>query len=328
MKKPIKLKHQLLFFILAIILFGFSNHALALTITPARIEISGDPGQTLSGEIEIINEESSSKTFFTSFENFEPRGDSGAPYFVGAKDGLATWIKSDSNVEIAKGENKFVPYSITIPKNAEPGGYFAAIFFGTSPVGAQGGGEVSIGGRIGALVLLRVNGDIKEGGGLVGFTTSGNQRFFSSLPVSFLYRLNNTGGDRIVPVGEITFKNTIRFTADKILANKKDGSVLPNSIRRFDVVWGESLIPKNENDTVGFFGMAERQLQNFRFGWYTAVLNLNWGNTNQTANASYNFFVFPWQLLIIIIVIMICVFVAVKRYNKYIVKSAIKNINE
>ncbi|MBI3888449.1 hypothetical protein HY311_01505 [Candidatus Nomurabacteria bacterium] len=325
MKKQIKLKYPLLFFIpVLIVLFGVSNYARALTIAPARIELSGDPGQTLSGEIEIINEESSNKTFFTSFENFEPRGDSGAPYFVGAKDGLATWIKSISSVQIGKGENKLIPYSITIPKNTEPGGYFAAIFFGTTPVNTQSGGEVSIGGRIGALVLLRVNGDIKEGGGLNEFMTNGGQRFFSSLPVSFFYRLNNTGGDRIVPLGEISFKNMIRLTADKISANKKEGSVLPNSIRKFDVIWGESLIPQNGEDTAGFFTIAWKQLQNFRFGWYTAVLNLTWGNTNQTGSASYNFFIIPWQLLILIVVALLLIFMSVKRYNKFIVSSATK----
>src|SRR3989338_8239771 len=96
---------------------GLYDTVEALTIAPARIEIGGDPGQTLSGEIEIINEENSNKTYYTSYENFEPRGDSGAPYFVGAKTGLATWIKTTPSVQINKGDRKFIPYTISIPKN-------------------------------------------------------------------------------------------------------------------------------------------------------------------------------------------------------------------
>lgn len=306
--------------------FVITNTAHALTISPARIELNGDKGQTLSGEIEIINEESTAKTFYTSYENFESRGDSGAPYFIGSKDGLATWISTSPSVQINKGEKKIIPYSVSIPENAESGGYFAAIFFGTSPVNTQSGGEVSIGGRIGALILLRVNGEIKEGGGLNEFTTKGKQRFFSGLPITFSYKLNNTGGDRVVPRGEIKFKNTLRITTEKISANEREGSVLPNSTRKFDVTWGDADSIEKENP--GFFGMAWRQLTDFHLGWYTAKISLNWGETNQTGGASYNFFIIPWQLLIIVIIVLFCVYLVIKKYNKYIISKAIKSINK
>ena len=100
----------------------------ALTVSPARFEITGDPGTTLSGEIEVFNEQEGTRTFFTSYENFEPSGDSGAPHFIGSKDGLATWIRSDSKIILESGKRVVIPFSIAIPQNAEPGGHFAVIF--------------------------------------------------------------------------------------------------------------------------------------------------------------------------------------------------------
>lgn len=308
-----------------LVVAGFATPVFALTVSPARIEITGDPGSTLQGEIELFNEQDGEKTFFTSFENFEPSGDSGAPHFIGSEDGLATWIRSDSKVTLGSGKRNVISYSIAIPQNAEPGGYFAAIFFGSQEPGASEGGQVSVGGKIGVLVLLRVSGEVEEGGGLINFSEKNNKRFFSTLPITFAYRLNNTGGDRIVPKGEMKIKNTVRLNSATLLANKNEGSVLPGSTRKFEVMWGEE-----QEESTGFFQMAGKQWSNFHFGWYTAKLNLSWGTTNQTANSSYNFFVLPWQLLILILIALV-IFgligrVFVKKYNRWIISQATQQL--
>ena len=308
---------------------GIASPAFALTVSPARVEITGDPGTTLQGEIELFNEQEGTRTFFTSFENFEPSGDTGAPHFIGAKDGLATWIRSDNKVVLESGKRSVVPYSIAIPQNAEPGGHFAAIFFGSQEPGATGGGQVSVGGKIGVLVLLRVSGEVEEGGGLLEFGAKDKQRFFISLPITFAYRLNNTGGDRVVPLGEIKIKNTLRLTSATLLANKNEGSVLPSSARKFEVLWGQEsqVISGTPQETkTGFFETAGKQWSDFHFGWYTANLNLTWGATNQTANASYSFFVLPWQLLLIILIILAVLGfmgrIGLKKYNRWIIAQA------
>ena len=304
----------------------------ALTVSPVRMEITADPGQTVTGKLLLLNEQDGTKTFYSSFENFEPSGDSGAPRFIGAGDGLATWMEIDSKVTLESGKSIDIPYSITIPQNAEPGGYFAAIFFGSQAPGVQGGGEVSIGGKIGVLILLRVSGEVAEGGGLLEFITKEKNRFFSTLPISFFYRLNNTGGDRIVPSGEIKIKNIFQITSATLLANKNEGSVLPGSIRKFEVIWGNKLPTTNNKEELdsGFFAMAGRQWKEFHFGWYTARISLVWGDTNQTANASYNFFIIPWQLLSIALIILIILWfvlrAGLKRYNRYIIAQATQQL--
>lgn len=310
---------------------GFAHHVHALTISPAKIEVVGDPGSVLSGEIEIFNEQDEPKTFYTSYENFEPRGDSGAPHFVGAPDGLATWIETQPEVTINPGERLVVPYKITVPQDARAGGYFAAIFFGNQPPASQSGGEVTIGGKIGALVLLRVSGDIEEKGGLTQFGVKDGKRFFSKTPVTFAYTLNNLGGDRIVPNGEIKVKNTFWLTSATLIANKNEGSVLPNSSRAFEVVWTDAPEDRKKKDQPeeapqGFFATAGAQLKDFHFGVYTAKLDIVWGETEQTAKDSFVFFIIPWQLLSIVFVILIILGLIsirfIRRYNRWIIAQA------
>ncbi len=319
--------HKKLLYTLALILFlGTAIDVYSLTVSPAKIEITGDPGQTIQGDIELFNEQEEGKTFYVSYENFESRGDSGAPYFIGAQDGLATWISSLSEVTLVSGERKQVSYTISIPASAKPGGYFSAIFFGSQPVQDNDGGEVTIGSKIGVLLLLKVSGEVEESAGLVDFGIKNGQRFFSTLPVTFQYGFTNTGGDRLVPRGEIKIKNTFQLTSATLLANDREGSVLPNSTRRFEVLWGKERSNLEDKD---FFETAFSQLTNFHFGWYRATMHIAWGASSQSTQATYNFFVIPWQLLSVLAVLLAiawCVFkLWARRFKQRILEEAMRN---
>ncbi len=306
--------------------------AQALTISPVKMEISGDPGSTLQGELLLFNEQSETKTFYSSSENFEARGETGAPFFLSERKGLATWIKTDAEVTLNPQEEKTIPFSIAIPKDAEPGGYFAAILWGQTPPEAIGGGQVAVGGRLGVLMLLRVAGEVEESGGLLEFGVKDKQKFFSSLPVTFSYRFNNTGGDRVVPRGEITVKNLFGRTSATLLVNKKEGSVLPGSARKYEVKWeSEQQAASDEQQdaeklSASILGVAGKQWSEFHFGWYTAKLNVAWGATNQAVTAKHSFFIIPWQLLLIIFVILAIIGfsgkIGLKKYNRWIIAKA------
>ncbi len=314
--------NRLLVAVLAIVAFGLiPKSADALTISPTKIDVAGDPGQTLVGEIEIFNEQAEAKTFYTSFENFEPRGETGAPFFVGGGSGLSTWIGAQGSVVITPGERVNVPYSITIPPDAVPGGYFAAIFFGSQPPETGAGSEVSIGGKVGSLVLLRVNGDVEEGGGLLEFgagLTSG--KLFTSVPVPFSYRFNNEGGDRVIPRGEIIIKNVFGMHVVTLDANKTEGSVLPNSVRKFELNWGDEMeMASAEGQEPNFFDIVKFQAANLRVGLYKADLNISWGETNQTASASTTIFMLPWQFLLVFFGALSVLFFILRQYNRFII---------
>lgn len=304
---------------LLLTLFVVANQAHALTASPVKIEITGDPGQTVHGEIELLNEQVGQKVLFTSFENFEPSGDTGSPRFIGAKDGLATWLQTQSSVTLQKDQKIVVPYSIVIPPHADPGGYFAAIFFGEKDPAAQQGGEVAIGGKLGILILLRVSGDIVEKAGLTEYGTDANTRFFTSLPINFTYKFSNNGGDRVVPLGDITINNTFGINSATLKANISEGSVLPNSTRKFQSAWG--VVVKNEQ-VKSFFANAKNQLADFHFGVYRAHLAVVYGATNQKATDTFTLFIFPWQLLSLCFVGLLCAYGILRKYNAWIISKS------
>ncbi len=293
----------------------------ALTVSPAKAELTGDPGETVSGTFLVINENDAEQTYYTSVKKFEAQGETGTPNFLPSKEGLPSWITLQEKVTLKKGERAIVPYTITIPQGAEPGGNFGAIFLSTVPPSA-GEGEVSVGAELGMLVLLKVTGAVTEKGGLLSFVIKDAKKMITSIPVEFRYRFGNEGGDRVRPEGFITITNMLGGEVAKIEANKSLGNVLPNSVRGFDVRYGEKDAP---TVSAPFFDHVKFQKDNFAFGMYKASLDLTFGN-NSKASQAVSYFVLPWQLLSIVLgglLVVILVLVAfLKQYNRWIIKQA------
>lgn len=317
------------FAIITLSAFFYPNNANALTMTPTRFEIRGNPGDILDEEILLINETETAETYYSSFANFEAQGESGSPAFVEPKDDLGTWITAGlSSVNIAPGQQKIVPFKVTIPKDAEPGGHFAVIFWGTSP--DRTGSGVSIGAKTGILVLLSVNGEVKEEAGLLNFNTINKQFFYNTLPVSFEYRFKNDGGDRIKPSGQIIIRDTLFLPAERLDANPVEGNVLPNSTRKINVDWIKYERPFDYIAPTGIFAKfwsnVSYQWKNFAVGLYSANLNVEYGTQGTHVKKTAFFFVFPWQLVVVMLFVFIIVFWGgkklIKRYNKFIVEKA------
>ena len=307
--------------ILAVCVGGHTAHAL--TVSPAKIEINADPGTVVSGEFLVVNEEGDLKTFYTSSENFQAQGETGAPNFTTDGGDLASWVTVAPQVMLNKGEQKKIPFTITVPAKAEAGGHFAAIFLSTAPPhGAVN--QVSVGAKIGILILLHVSGPIKEGGGLLDFSTLNNKHLFTSLPVSFTYRFNNSGNDRVKPTGTLVIRDTLWLTSAELSGNPSEGNILPNSTRKFDLVWqGDQPAP---DAPLGFFGSVKNEWQHFAFGFYTAHLALTYGSKPDTATASVSFFVLPWHLsIVVLLILLVLMFIlsrGVKRYNRWIIRKS------
>ena len=319
----------------ALILALFPFISYGATVTP-RIEVNADPGTTVREVFKITNEERQSKIFYLTYGNFQSVDESGNPAFTGGKTDLATWISGPESVTVGPGDSREVPIAIRIPQEAEPGGHFAAIFLQTEPPNNSNPGQVAISTKLGSLVLLRVGGEFEQGGTILNFGTTNNQRFFSSLPVPFYYRFQNTGDDHLKPLGDVQITNTFGLTSKILPANPVDGSVLPKSIRRFETVWAESggvLKQATEislgGPEAGFFSQTAYQLKNFAFGKYTAKLKIAYGTPDlKSTNASFTFFVLPWQLMALAVPsLIILAFVLnwlVRRYNRYIIRKANK----
>lgn len=295
--------------------------AQALTVSPARAELTADPGEAITDSFTVINEQDADQTFYTSVENFESQGETGTPNFTASKEGLPSWIQVQDKVVLKKGERAKVQYTVSVPQDADAGGHFAAIFLSTVPPSTQDG-QVSVGAKVGMLVLLKVTGNVKEQGGLLTFVLKESKKVLTSLPVDFVYRFKNDGNDRVKPEGEIVIKNMLGAEVAHLDANKALGNVLPNSVRRFEARFGEKEAPSM---SAPFFDQVRFQKDNFAFGMYTANLHLAFGNAGKS-DAALTFFIFPWQLTSVVtgtlVVLVLLLAFALKRYNKWIIKQA------
>ncbi len=297
----------------------------ALTVSPVKLEVSGDPGQTVTGSFELYNEQEQAMTFYVSYANFEAEGESGAPKFVESDEGLASWTKVEEGKEVVTLEKdtlQTINYSVTIPADADAGGYFASIFWGTSPEKDSGEKQLSLGAKVGILLLLTVNGEVDTKGGLLEFDTKDSQQFFTDLPVEFYYRFKNDGADRILPTGTVELYNTLGIRTETLQANAIEGNILPSSIRRFEESWGEVPVVPVE----GFFEHVKTQWQHFAFGRYKAVVYLSYDETVPLETSSTTFWVFPWHLLLTLTLGLSFVFFVLRkglqRYNRYIIAAA------
>lgn len=314
-------------------LFTPSHTAQALTVSPVRIELSGDPGENLVSDIVLLNEQDKSMTFYFSAENFEAQGEDGTPNFVPGITDLASWITllpavegEDPNiVNLGPQETVSRTFSVTIPEDATPGGHFAAIFFADTP--PSDSGSVAVGAKVGILVLLTVSGEFEESGDLLSFNTKDEQSFFESLPVRFEYRFQNEGGDRVVPQGEIQITNLFGMTKEDLSINAAQNNVLPQSIRKYEETWGEAIVLEEGELEPGFWTTVGHQWENFAFGPYTATLNLVYGTDDTEVESAVRFWVVPWHLLIVcalsgIFVLVLFTFI-IRHYNHWIIAQAV-----
>lgn len=315
------------------IFFGVTQ-VEALTVSPARIELRGDPGSTIGGDIVLINDQTETKTFFASFENFVADGDSGTPKFVGDNEGLATWISTTEAVVIKPGEFKTIPFTVTIPANAKPGGYFSGFFWGSAPPNAENQGNVAIGTKIGILIFVSVNGNIDENAGISDFSTVNKQWGYRSLPVSFLYRLTNAGGDRIKPEGDVVIRSVLGWRVAKVAVNPTEGSVLPGTTRKFTTIWEKNPEQSILKGQYSFFEQVKSQWNNFALGIFKARMHVSYGfenNENIKSNSIY-FIVFPLELLIIFFAGAGIIFLTIRffliRYHRMVMRNAYALLKE
>ncbi len=323
------MKRRLAFGLVVISFLVISREALALTISPPLYELSAKPGQTLRVGMKIFNEDKTFQTWYFSTQNFEPKGEEGEPVFVGEfnKEGLAEWIKTPEKISIAPGELKKVEFEIKVPNSASPGGYYSAIFLNSSPPGSKGIGVAT---RIGALVLLRIEGEVIESAKLLAFKLQ-DKKIKDSLPVSFLVRIKNEGTVHIKPAGYITIKNLLGKEVAKVPVNlakgpdgvlRPVGNILPNSVRRFTSSWGKEIEAKT------FVQKVLAQKQQFALGRYQANLVLTYGKEKpKKLSSSLSFWIIPWQILIVSLVLIFLIIAllvfGIRKYNSWIISRAL-----
>jgi len=296
--------------------------AAATTIQPPAFDYVVNPGATMKDIIKIYNETPGDISLVPELKNFAAKDESsGTPWLYPPdekREGgheLAPWMIVDSKIiKIAPKMWGSFEFTVNIPKDAEPGGYFGAVLFREGD-GKVGEGVGATGGPA-SLIMLKVNGETKEGFNITDFKSK--SAMYTSLPSELILRTNNTGNVQQKPTGNIYIKNIFGRQVASIPVNPLGGNVLPGTARVFNSIWQKS-------EPVAGASEFKKELSNFALGPYTASLVLKYGSKGMIATAETSFFVFPWMVcfmyLIIFLLIILLLIIAMKKYNASVIRK-------
>lgn len=297
------LKKSAIFLSSLALLLLLGQTAWGTTILSPVVEMEIEPGQSQKGILKIFNEAKENLFLVSSVEPFVAGNESGRPVYLPPeeKDRFLQWFKlSSSSILIKPGQFAVIPFTVEVPIEAAPGGYYAAIFWkNESAAGLPQDSGVGVSSKVGTLVLLKVKGDLQEKGEIAEFRAGSGNGYFFSLPVDFTVRFANSGNIHLAPGGEIELKNWLGQT-EKIEFNPTKNNVLPGSIRQFEIIWGQA---DAGSAWRRFFSEALFELNHLSFGRYAATLNLSFGaDFSQKISRQINFWFVPVRLIVILLI--------------------------
>ena len=275
-----------------------ADNSLSVTVTPPLFQLTIAPGESWQSVLKIVNNNTYDVTYYAQVVDMQANGEEGRSKFIPLVDespnaalssyALARWIQiAHDPIVVKAGESEDVPFGVTIPSQAEPGGHYAAILVGTQPGGLHATGTLlKVSSYVSSLLFVRVKGDVTENGRIREFLTS--QSVYQEPKVDFTLRFENTGNIHLQPQGDITIYNMWGRERGKVLINQNSdfGNVLPQSIRRFDFSW------EGESDPLDV-------------GLYSATVTLAYGQDNKHNTTATTYF---WVVPIVPITIGVCVF--------------------
>lgn len=309
--------------LLGIILAGFFSSAFAfaapvnsgqaLEISPPVIELSANPGQSITTNIKVRDVSNSELIVRGKADDFGAGDENGDPKILldqkeATRFSLKYWIASVPDLRLVPREIKTVTVRINVPKNAEPGGHYGVVRFTGTPPDLEGQG-VSLSASIGALILLKVSGPVTEKVDIVDFFATkgiGKNILFEQGPINFVERLKNTGSVHVKPTGSMDIFDSFGNLVDVVPVNQPPRNILPDSIRRFNQTWNKKWL----------------------LGRYRARINLSYGSASAPLVAGTTFWVIPWKLIVLVIFILVVLFFTLRRgirnYNRRIIAKASK----
>ena len=290
----------------------------ALEIAPPVINLTADPGETVKTKISLRDISSGKLVVRGQVNDFVASGEDGTPKII-LDEGEAnpfsmkSWFEPLPSLTLNPRQIENLPVTINVPADAAPGGYYGVVrFTAVAPELEETG--VSLSASLGALVLLRVNGQAKEGLSIEEFSAAKDNKttsIFEAAPIPFMVRLKNTGTVHEQPAGQITITDMFGKKVGTVNVNLPPRNILPQSIRKFEQSLDSSVI-------------GDKPL----FGRYTAELKVSYGANKQTINKTISFWVIPYRLIGIAVLVLLAAFFGlrfmIRRYNRHIIKQAQK----
>jgi hypothetical protein len=281
----------------------------ALEISPPLIELKADPGQTLNTQLRIRNVTQGTLITKAQINDFTAGEDEGQPKILFDEKEtspytLKSWVSPIPDATLQKSQQLTVPVTLTVPKDASPGGHYGVVrFTGLPPELADQG--VALSASVGTLFLVNVSGNIKESADIskiVTLTHGQPRNLFEYGPVTIDTYIKNTGNVHIKPKGTMRITDIFGKEKATYTFNATGGNVLPASTRKFEYVFNKKLL----------------------FGPYKVTADLVYGSKNTIVSSTHTFWVIPYKLILGVLGLLAILLFAIRQYNRYIVKRAQK----
>lgn len=227
----------------ALIFGSMSVHAQApqerITLSPASKLYTVDAGKTITNELTVINDGDVAYDFLVYARPYSVINNQyDNPNFTttSPRTNLYGWVQfPETKFHIEAGKTVKVPYSIRVPAEAAPGGHYGVIFAETQPTSSQANGNAVLRKkRVGSIIYVTVNGDVKRAG-----ETSGSSIPFWQVqpPLQATVAAKNTGNTHFTDTTQLTVRDV--FGRIKYRA-VKDYQVLPDTTRTITLTWDKA----------------------------------------------------------------------------------------
>ncbi len=251
-------------------------------VGPGRTELNLKPGETRVQEIAVTNRISDNRTFKLEVEDIfgssdgsravNLTGDSRGPYSI-----LDYITIPEDTFTLKLGERAYIPVTVSIPEDAEPGGFYGSVLVSTvqKPDSSEEpqSAATPIIARVGSLFFLTIDGDISIEGKTVSVSTISDKLWYQSGPVNLGILYENTGSLHVNPYGEVSVTNM--FGDEVGFIELEPWFVLPKSLRNREITWDRELL----------------------LGRYEVTAKVNRGYDDIVDEVSTVFWVLPWKIV-------------------------------
>lgn len=209
-------------------------------ITPIRVELSGNKGESITDIFYVRNNASSPIRLRVYVENWTLRQD-GTPVFIGtdpAAYSCKDWIKvNPQDFRLMPDETKTVRFTISIPSETEHAGFHASVSFENVPLTTEKlrASKMLFTGKISAVVYVKV-GDVEPNGEICDMRITEEKNF----PGIILF-IKNTGKTHFRTKGTIEIRNSQGEKIQEIAI--PDTVALPESKREITCLFQEKPEP-------------------------------------------------------------------------------------
>ncbi len=285
----------------------YAQTNLPLVVYPARNQIEVEPGEKQVLTITFYNQSGEPISGYFKVADFIVDNTIGEPKLIDdinlvpPKYAASNWIKLlYDRATLPANEKMDLQIRINVPKDANPGGKYAAVFFQTSetlPNKSQSEEQKGTGTalRIASLLYIKVKGPIKEKALITRFFTP---YFLEYGPIKIDLNIFNRGDYHITPKGLLTLTNILNKPIDQQLLPERN--IFPDSQRNYQIELGKK----------------------WMIGKYKINLEASYGETGQALTSSLYVWVFPWRIALIILLTLIIIILLIKHfYNEFIKKE-------